>query len=320
MAAIRTLQEQGQFDASIAELDQVLARDPGHAEANYRLGLALVQTGEPSRAVWPLQKAAEASDYEISAGVLLASTHFQTQNFDEAIRAADRVLAVEPDRQAALRIRANANVAARRLDAAYADTSRLVALYPKDYGVRALHATVLARSRPARRGRAGARAAQADGRSERRSRLPQPRVPRARDLRERGAEGRREGEGTLRRLREPQADRHGRDQPPRGLLRQHRRSRARHEPVARRGGGGARQARSVPGSRHAAPGGRSARRGREGPARRGRPAGVGRRMEPARVVLPIAARSGTARSRRSKRSTSSPAAETSACASRSRTR
>src|SRR5262245_14141974 len=143
MADVRALQEQGEFDASIAELDEVLARDPGHAEANYRLGLALVQTGEPSRALWPLQKAAEASGYEISAGVLLASTYFQTQNFDEAIRAADGVLARAPDRQAALRIRANANLAARRLDAAYADTSRLVELYPKDYGVRALHATVL---------------------------------------------------------------------------------------------------------------------------------------------------------------------------------
>src|SRR5262249_54441561 len=143
MASVRTLQEQGQFEASIGELDQVLARDPEHAEANYRLRLALVQTGEPPRALWPPPKGAEASGYEISAGVLLASTYFQTQNFDEAIRAADRVLAVEPEREAALRIRANANVAARRLDAAYADTSRLVALYPKDYGVRALHATVL---------------------------------------------------------------------------------------------------------------------------------------------------------------------------------
>jgi tetratricopeptide (TPR) repeat protein len=143
MAGIRSLQEQGQFQASISELDQVLARDPEHAEANYRLGLALVQTGEPSRAVWPLQKAAGASGYEISAGVLLASTHFQTQNFDEAIRAAEQVLAIDPDRQAALRIRANANLAARHLDAAYADTSRLVELYPQDYGVRALHASVL---------------------------------------------------------------------------------------------------------------------------------------------------------------------------------
>ena len=143
MAEIRALQEQGQFDASVSALDQVLARDPGHAEANYRLGLALVQTGEPSRAVWPLQKAAGKTGYEISAGVLLASTYFQTQNYDEAIRAADRVLALEPERQAVLRIRANANLAARRLDAAYEDSSRLVALYPNDYGVRALHAAVL---------------------------------------------------------------------------------------------------------------------------------------------------------------------------------
>jgi tetratricopeptide (TPR) repeat protein len=143
LASIRDLQEQGQFEQSIGALDQVLAKDPGNAEANYRLGLALVQTGEPSRAVWPLQKAAESKGYEISAGVLLASTYSQTQNYDEAIRAADRVLAADPDRQAALRIRANANVGARRLEAAYEDTSRLIALYPKDYGVRALHATVL---------------------------------------------------------------------------------------------------------------------------------------------------------------------------------
>jgi len=143
MNEIRALQNVGQFDASIAELSLVLAREPELAEANYRLGLALVQTGEPSRAVWPLQKAAEASGYEISAGVLLASTYFQTQNFDEAIRAADRVLAVDPERQTAMRIRAHANLAARHMEAAYEDTSRLVVLYPKDYGVRALHATVL---------------------------------------------------------------------------------------------------------------------------------------------------------------------------------
>jgi len=34
LASIRDLQEQGQFEASIGALDQVLARDPGNAEAN----------------------------------------------------------------------------------------------------------------------------------------------------------------------------------------------------------------------------------------------------------------------------------------------
>jgi tetratricopeptide (TPR) repeat protein len=144
MEQVRALQGVGQFDASIAELQKVLEVDPEQPEANYRLGLALVQTGEPEKALWPLEKAAESSSYEISAGVLLASTHFQTHNYDEAVRAADRVLAVDPERQTAMRIRAKAYLAARNPEAAYRDSDRLVTLYPEDYGVRALHATVLA--------------------------------------------------------------------------------------------------------------------------------------------------------------------------------
>jgi tetratricopeptide (TPR) repeat protein len=144
MTEVRALQDVGQFNASIEELREILTISPDLPEANYRLGLAFVQTGEPSRAVWPLQKAAESSDYGITAGVLLASTHFQTKNYDEAVRAADRVLESDPDRQAAMRIRANANISARRLDAALLDTVRLVERHPDDYGIRTLHATVLA--------------------------------------------------------------------------------------------------------------------------------------------------------------------------------
>jgi tetratricopeptide (TPR) repeat protein len=100
--------------------------------------------GEPSRAIWALQKAMESSEYQIPAGVLLASTHQQTKNYDEAIRAATRVLEADPDREAALRIRATALLGARRLNDALQDTTRLVKMLPDDYVVRALHATVLA--------------------------------------------------------------------------------------------------------------------------------------------------------------------------------
>jgi tetratricopeptide (TPR) repeat protein len=143
MTEVRALQDVGQFDASIDELKEILAIDPDLAEANYRLGLAQVQMGEPSRAIWALQKAAESSEYQIPAGVLLASTHLQTQNFDEAIRAATRALEADPDREAALRIRAMAQLSARRLDAALEDTTRLVELYPDEYKVRLMHAAVL---------------------------------------------------------------------------------------------------------------------------------------------------------------------------------
>lgn len=144
MTEVRALQDVGQFDASVDELKEILAIDPDLPEANYRLGLAQVQMGEPSRAIWALQKAAESSEYQIPAGVLLASTHQQTRNYDEAIRAATRVLEADPDREAALRIRAMAQLGARRLEPALEDTTRLVELYPDEYVVRLLHATVLA--------------------------------------------------------------------------------------------------------------------------------------------------------------------------------
>jgi tetratricopeptide (TPR) repeat protein len=144
MAEVRALQDVGQFDASTEELQEILAMDPDLPEANYRLGLAQVQMGEPSRAIWALQKAMENKEYQIPAGVLLASTHQQTKNYDEAIRAATRVLEADPEREAALRIRASALLGARRLNEALEDTTHLVKLLPDDYVVRALHATVLA--------------------------------------------------------------------------------------------------------------------------------------------------------------------------------
>jgi tetratricopeptide (TPR) repeat protein len=143
MAEVRALQDVGQFESSIEELREILAVTPDLPEANYRLGLALVQTGEASRAVWPLQKASESPEYAITAGLLLASTHLQTKNYDESVRAANRVLEVDPDRIAALRVRAMANLVGRKLEAALEDTERLKDLAPDDYAVRALHATVL---------------------------------------------------------------------------------------------------------------------------------------------------------------------------------
>jgi tetratricopeptide (TPR) repeat protein len=142
MAEVRALQDVGQFNASIEELRDILTVSPDLPEANYRLGLALVQTGEPSRAVWPLQKASESAEYEIQAGILLASTHFQTKNFDESVRAATRVLEVDPDRVAALRLRSQANLSARRLEESLEDATRLVELHTSTSRSSASRATI----------------------------------------------------------------------------------------------------------------------------------------------------------------------------------
>jgi hypothetical protein len=55
MAEIRALQNAGRFEDSIDELRGVLAETPEASEANYRLGVALARTGNPSRSVWALE-------------------------------------------------------------------------------------------------------------------------------------------------------------------------------------------------------------------------------------------------------------------------
>jgi tetratricopeptide (TPR) repeat protein len=143
MAEVRALQDVGQFSASIDELRQILAVSPDLPEATYRLGIALVQTGEPSRAVWALEKASESSEYAIPASLLLASAHFGQHNFEAAIKASNRVLELDPERVAALRIRAQAHLGAVQLEEALQDAKRLVEAYPDDYTTLALYATIL---------------------------------------------------------------------------------------------------------------------------------------------------------------------------------
>jgi tetratricopeptide (TPR) repeat protein len=143
MQEVRALQDVGQFTESIEELREVLAISPDLPEANYRLGAALVQTGDPSRAIWALKKASESQGLAVPAGLLLASAHFTVNDLEEAIRAADRVLEVNPERLAALQLRAKANLGVHRLEDALADTERLLELAPDDYQNRAIHASVL---------------------------------------------------------------------------------------------------------------------------------------------------------------------------------
>ena len=143
MAEVRALQDVGQFTASIDELREILAEKPDDPEASYRLGVALVQTGEASRAVWPLEKAAESPEYVVQASLLLASAHFANQNFEAVVKAADRVLEADPERLVALKMRAKGNLGAGKLDAALVDTKRLLESEPDDYSVNLLYATIL---------------------------------------------------------------------------------------------------------------------------------------------------------------------------------
>lgn len=143
LTEIRALQDAGQFRESIEPLRAILQESPDNAQANHLLGLALFQTGEPSVAVYPLEKAAKAPETAVPAGLLLASAYLSTESFENAVRAADGVLAIDPSRPQAVYARGHANLGAGKRQEALADADRLIELTPDDYQALLLRAAVL---------------------------------------------------------------------------------------------------------------------------------------------------------------------------------
>jgi tetratricopeptide (TPR) repeat protein len=133
LVEVRTLQEAGEFEASIEPIRVLLHTDPTNAEANYRLGVALVRTGRNGLAIWPLQKASRTEEYGVEAGLMLAGLLFKAEDYEEAVRTANEVLAIDPERAGALYVRAEANIGAGNPEAALEDAETLLALRPDDY-------------------------------------------------------------------------------------------------------------------------------------------------------------------------------------------
>jgi len=130
LVEIRTLQDSGEFEASIEPIRVLLHTDPTQPEANFRLGLALVQTGRTGLAVWPLQKASQTTEYGVQAGLVLARLLYNAKDYEEAARTAEQVLANDPERAAAIEIHAKAKIGASDPEAALTDANRLLEMSP----------------------------------------------------------------------------------------------------------------------------------------------------------------------------------------------
>jgi len=140
LAEARALQDQQQFGPSLEPLRGVLAEEPGHPEASFRLGLALAKTGQVSGAIFPLRQAAESEAFGVEAGLMLAQIYLATGNSDQAHATATQVLARDPDQVEALALRAQTGHGLGQYEAVLADAERLVALEPdatRGLGIRA---------------------------------------------------------------------------------------------------------------------------------------------------------------------------------------
>ena len=132
LAEIRAIQAGGRFEESIKPLRVLLTAEPDHPEANYRLGVALVQTGRASLALWPLMKSANTEEYATQAGLLLTATLISQESYEEAIRAIDKIVAAEPDNLPARYARATAHIGASRPADALTDADYILGLKPAD--------------------------------------------------------------------------------------------------------------------------------------------------------------------------------------------
>lgn len=142
---VRDIQASGDFAASIEPLRTILARDPGLAEANYLLGLALVQTGRPVLATVPLEKAAATEEFATAAGTLLAAVLASRQEHEAAAAAAERVLERDPGNVLALQVRAASELRMGDAEQALADARRAIDSSPNALQARVFEAVALHR-------------------------------------------------------------------------------------------------------------------------------------------------------------------------------
>ena len=144
LGEIRARQDEGRAAETLEEVTELSSRYADNAELNYRLGLAMVASGRPTEAVFPLHKASESDEFAVSAGLLLASTLANTNNHAEALRAADHVLEREPDHEAALQLRATSAAALHDGAIALESADRLVAKAPDNKTFQFVRAAALA--------------------------------------------------------------------------------------------------------------------------------------------------------------------------------
>lgn len=131
LGAIRKQQAAGDFAGTVEPLRTMLLEHKHDPEINYLYGRALVYTGWPSLATWPLREAMEDPAWLAPAGIQLAQASLITDDFNEAVKATTRILEANPDDAQALLYRAQAQAHWKQdPEAALADADRALELDP----------------------------------------------------------------------------------------------------------------------------------------------------------------------------------------------
>jgi len=142
---IRSYQSSGRFAETIEPLRERLKEAPDDLELNHLYGLALLQTGEPSLAIWSLREAAQDPDRAVDDGILLVNAILAGGSAEDAAVAASRVLELAPENVAAVNLLIDARL--RRSPRRHRSSARAEA---RRFGSTDLAPCRIAQSRPGR--------------------------------------------------------------------------------------------------------------------------------------------------------------------------
>ncbi len=132
LEAIRAQHAKGRFGPSVEKLRGLVDKNPADHQTNLLLGVSLLRTGESGSAIWPLRIAMTDPSLAVEAGLLLTEAALQSRFKNEAIAAADAVLALEPDNVAALEMRIEAYQDAGRNDEVLEQVALVLELDPEN--------------------------------------------------------------------------------------------------------------------------------------------------------------------------------------------
>lgn len=131
----RNLMEEQKYAEALDMMRGLVEAYPDDPDTQSLYGEALIASGQPSLAVWPLVRAMRDPDQLLHAGLLLARAQIESGSGADAIKTATRILDVEPESQEALLLRIHAYLEGSLEIKALEDIDRLEKMMGKDLSI-----------------------------------------------------------------------------------------------------------------------------------------------------------------------------------------
>ena len=133
LQSLRQAIDQGRPGEAIPSIEALLDEHPDDLELNRIYGLALFAGGNPSLALWPLNKVLESGEAQPQDYIVTASAHLKGGSPTEAVEVAGEILDQYPDLLEALEIRVAAYRQLNQMAAALEDVEFILERRPDNF-------------------------------------------------------------------------------------------------------------------------------------------------------------------------------------------